>query len=284
MDCLYSDEINCDCTKCINCGLCTNGSQLHRSCWKDYLTAGSDEELPTEEQEAEAIALQPNTPLTAEQIDDLQIAEYESDELDTQPESSTWMFQAVRTSIDIVYKALREAYPDEDFNNDLYNNYIVSKYVSDEVSKFEFFIMQNQYGKNIFNKNAPFRMRKGVHLRDGKAFHLNCINADADGYDVGRFSKGIVTVEAQSRFKMVNMMKKYPDFFFCANGECEKFLFFDVGYFSDTAWAWPPKDSYPDCPYVDRIYEWDPNNYVKMNNSKQHPIPLTWTTIKNIIN
>nr|QOD39471.1 NS3 [uncultured densovirus] len=73
MDCVYGNE-DCSCSKCAECGLCTNGSQVHRNCMKNYLEdaevaelmAGSEESLPTAGEEKVADALQSDVPMSAE--------------------------------------------------------------------------------------------------------------------------------------------------------------------------------------------------------------------------
>jgi len=73
MDCVYGYE-DCSCGKCQHCGLCTNGSQVHRNCLEYYLNdeevselmAGPAESLPTSEEEELADALQSDVPLSAE--------------------------------------------------------------------------------------------------------------------------------------------------------------------------------------------------------------------------
>ena len=73
MDCVYGIK-NCSCSKCAHCGLCTNGSQVHRSCFKflaedeevAQLMAGPEESLPTSTEEKIADALQSDEVLSEE--------------------------------------------------------------------------------------------------------------------------------------------------------------------------------------------------------------------------
>ncbi len=78
MPCVYGKD-PCLCSKCVHCGYCTSGSQYHRSCFCEEhielmaedaevseLMAGAEESLPTEEQEVAAIAVQRNTPFSAQ--------------------------------------------------------------------------------------------------------------------------------------------------------------------------------------------------------------------------
>nr|QOD39546.1 NS3 [uncultured densovirus] len=78
--CVYG-LADCHCTKCLYCNLCTNGSQIHRSCLGNYnraceeqykenvdnLNAGPSEQLPTEEQERAMQVSQRDTPISMQE-------------------------------------------------------------------------------------------------------------------------------------------------------------------------------------------------------------------------
>lgn len=280
MECLYGKE-TCDCFKCTVCELCTNGSQIHRSCWKfsASLLAGSEEELPTEEMEAEAIAVQPDTPLSAETESNSSIGEAFEEEMD----GMVWQFKHTITDIDVAQKYLVKNYPDEDFNGTMFQRISLPTYLSCEVSKFQFFLMQNQWGKEIFHSKGPYRMRKGLHVRKGKIYHLNCVDDESDGYDVGQFTRGILTVESPSRTKMLNMMRKYPDYFFCT--VCEQYVFFGPEYQSDIVYELPSEDSFPKCEILDKSLYIDDNNFAHIYVNKQFEQEvLTFSATNNSLN
>ena len=60
--------------------------------------------------------------------------------------AATYQFERVKTSIDISFKTLCEMYPDENFDDIKFQNIYLPKYLTSEVTKFEFFLMHNQWG------------------------------------------------------------------------------------------------------------------------------------------
>nr|ASY04029.1 NS3 [Densovirinae sp.] len=271
MDCQYTCDINCDCAKCLHCGLCTRGSQYHRSCYYDIqaLEAGPEESLPTEEQEEEAIKIQSNTPLTAEETMDISITEaFDADE-------EAWMYKYTITDIDVAGKHLVKNYPYEDFDSDYYQRIKLPNYLSERVNKFQFFLMNNQWGIDLFHNKGPFRMRKGVHVRNNNVYHISCINSDSDGYEPGHFSKGLLTLEYKKRSILLKQMRNFPEIFFC--GFCDHFMFDDVEYFSDETFKIPSTDIWPECTHLARSVSYDEDNYVTLFAHKIFAnFPLIW--------
>lgn len=73
MDCVYGDS-DCNHSKCLDCGICTNGSQYHKGCFKvtiedeevEQLMA-CDEDMPTEEELDKVCPVRETTPLSAKE-------------------------------------------------------------------------------------------------------------------------------------------------------------------------------------------------------------------------
>nr|QOD39599.1 NS3 [uncultured densovirus] len=251
------DKAICDCSKCLHCGLCTSGSQYHRSCYKeigfDFMAEDNevsellarDEELPSEQQEAEAVALQRDTPFSFEEQ-----RTFEENALF----SETYQHEMVKTDVDVVWPALAEAYPYEDFNSVAFQRMDLHKYLSSEVTKLEFFVASNQWGSDFafYPKEIPVRMRKGVVVRhngDGHdVYHMSCIDTDSAGFNAGGFSKGLLTVETADVGHYFNMMADNPNLFFCKY--CEKYMFDCVEHYDGKAWEIPPTDVWPECNHL----------------------------------
>ena len=209
------------------------------------LLAGAEESLPTEEQEEEASSVQSDTPLS------VQYEAIDSDESDEELFEQIYKFDTVSTSIDMVNETLHKNYPNEDFDDDRYSKIELHRYISGEVTKFEFFLMENQWFHSelfAFPMNTQLRMRKGVHVRGDGVWHLGCVDSDSDAYKKAYFVKGILTVESRNTLELVKLMIDGPEFFFCAC--CEQFIFEDVQYYSDTQFAIPPIESFPKCDYI----------------------------------
>lgn len=241
-----------DCV-CFYCNQPTNGSQVHRSCMSDYvamsiednevseLFANDSESLPTEDQENEAVSVQRNTPISLQAEE---LVTFENNLLF----EKTYQFETVDTSVDFAFENLTKNFPDEDFDSDPYYKVRVHKYLTSEVGKLEFFIMQNQwenYRICHYPKNIPIRMRKGVHERSGKLWHIGCIDDCSQAYRSAYFTHGILTVEARNSDEFVTMIAENPEYFFCAC--CEKYLFDTVEHYSGKAFDIPSPRVWPMC-------------------------------------
>lgn len=232
------------------------------------LLAGASESLPDKEweEEMDSVRSDSKTPLSLQTV--------HPDEI--------YRFENVETSVDMVFEDLRKNYPWEDFDSELYNPISIHKWLSDEVTKLEFFIGENQFGINFayYNSWDKIRMRKGVHARfnrfesDWNSYHLNCLNDEASGYEPGGFSRGIFTVEARQVTFLFTMIKENPNQFFCKG--CSKFIFSDVEYFNDEQFAIPGPDSFPECTFVAASVEELNNdgNYFTLKMAKSFALPL----------
>ena len=227
MHCYYSDSEHCSCPKCFYCKDCTNGSQIHRNCLKYFiqmdrddteiseLVAGPEERLPTEAEETEAESLRRNTPISMQ---------YEEMENENQENifHQIYRFETVKTDIDIAFPTLTKNYPNEDFTSSLFQRMDIHKYLSDQVTKKEFFIANNQWGIAFANYNwdDPVRMRKGVitkfdkNKNEHRVFHKECKeNCNiSSGY-----TRALLTVETSNVHELFNYIISEPDLFLCGS-------------------------------------------------------------------
>ena len=219
-----------DCVRCYICGEKTNGSQCHRSCLSIEdaelceLFAGDEESLPTEKEEKDAKNKQ------AQELYD----------------NETYRFSVFPTSIDIVGKVLNNAYPGEKFTEPDFHPIWLNKYVTGEIDKRDFFLLDNQTkpSSKMFHHEGTVRMRVPVYFRKGHIFHNSCITKNK-GFGPGGFSHGILTVCAQDIDAFYGLMIANADTFFCDS--CCHFLFEEVSYYVDSAYALPSIDDYPKC-------------------------------------
>nr|QOD39567.1 NS3 [uncultured densovirus] len=236
MYCPYDIE-DCSHLKCAHCSLCTKGSQVHSSCLKDFVEMSIednevldllaiDEEMPTEEQEIEAISIQRNTPLSFEkEMDDL-----------------TYKFETTQTSLDFVNEDLARHYPKADFDDDYYIQFRLPSYLSDKVSKFQFFLMYNQWGSEMcyYSRGVPIRMRKAVtFVANDNLCHISCVDRFA-------YRTAILTVEARNHVEFIELVSSTPENFFCTH--CEMFLFDDIEHFNDNQFKIP--EDFTKCPML----------------------------------
>ncbi|QHG62571.1 NS3 [uncultured densovirus] len=271
MNCVYGKD-PCSCSKCDRCGLCTNGSQLHRSCFKDWgvtlmaedeemseLMAGAEESLPTAEEEETAIALQRDTPLSMQYEE---MSTFENNLLFEQ----TYQFETCKTDVDIVFETLSKNYPDEDFNSSDFQRLDIHKYLTSEMTKLEFFIAHNQWDYEFahYPKNIPVRMRKGVVTRFNNSeqqhnvYHMSCIDTEHSGFTAGGFTKGLLTVEARNVKEFFDIIIDSPEMFFCKY--CEHYMFDCIEHYSGKAWEIPSEDIWPSCNYIIQSYMTDRTN------------------------
>nr|QOD39608.1 NS3 [uncultured densovirus] len=265
MNCLYGKS-QCNCPKCAQCGSCTSGSQIHRSCFKDYilsthvedeeeaeLMAGVDESLPTAEQEERAEQIQRNTPISLQL--DTQLEELETFENGILFEK-TYQFEMCKTDVDFVFETLRKNYPDEDFDGPDFQRLDIHKYLTSEMTKLEFFIAHNQWGYDFvhYPQDIPIKMRKGVITRFNRSrnehnlYHISCVNSADPGFTAGGFTKGMLTVEAKNVKDFIDLMLEHPTMFFCRY--CEKYMFDCIEHYSGKAWEIPSEDIWPSCNYI----------------------------------
>ena len=246
MECVYNIE-DCDHTKCSVCNNCTRGSQIHRNCLQfeadknevSDLLASDSESLPTEEMEQEAESVRTDTPLSAKQYFEMVEAELED---------YIWDQEMLSTSVDIVYPYLRKNYPDENFNSMLYVDVSLHRYLSENVTKKEFYVMTNQWHKEAIchhDNDRPIRMRKGVHERMGKLWHIGCIDDDSEAYRICSFTHGIITVEARNCDEFITLMLECPDYFFC--DKCDYYLFDGVNNYNEEMFKRPETGRYSKC-------------------------------------
>nr|QOD39530.1 NS3 [uncultured densovirus] len=251
MNCLYGKD-PCLCSKCAHCGLCTNGSQLHRNCIDlmaedeevSELMAESDESLFAENEENEQV--QRNTPVN---IEDVQMETFENNLLFEQ----SYQFEVCQTDVDIAFENLTSAYPDEDFDGDTFQGLVIHKYLTSEMTKFEFFIAHNQWGNKVahYPKNIPVKMRKGIVLRFNDiskhydVYHTSCIDTDSSGFMAGGFSKGLLTTEARNIDEYIDLIIESPEMYFCKY--CEHYMFDCIEHYSGKAWEIPSVDIWPSC-------------------------------------
>lgn len=223
------------------------------------LLAGNTESLPTEEQEAESIAVQRNTPLS---LQEEEMVNFEEDYLFER----TYKFETIKTDVDFAFETLIKNFPDEDFESDDFQRMDIHKYLSSEMSKLEFFIAHNQWGYDFVNypKDVPVRMRKGVISRfntitkNHDIYHMSCIDSDHPGFTSGGFTKGILTTQARNVKEFMDLIIGNPELFFCKY--CELYMFDCVEHFDGQAWDIPPETIWPTCNYVLQSVMFTPSN------------------------
>ena len=216
MFCPYGIE-NCSHSKCFVCGECTNGSQIHRSCFKNEIPelSAKGESLPTKEEEDEMSEVQPSTPLSAtalfEDPEEAELGEY---------------FKFVKVS--------RNTTDEDDL---VANPPDIHQYLSEYVKREDFEDMYELSGHSMVYNCGPYRLRTPVIVHDHKINHLMC------GEDIEEGLKGVVTVHSTSREELVDMIKDDEDYFFC--NTCGYFLFSELEFMSDRVMTIP--DTYPKC-------------------------------------
>lgn len=207
------------------------------------LLAGVEESIPTEEQEAEAIALQRNTPLSAQ--------EYES-EID----QVSYQFEMCETNLENAGETLVAAYPKETFDSPAYQHLSIHKYLTNRATKFEFYLGNNEWGTDFANypKQKAIRMRKGVVSRFNRStqtydvYHMSCIDTDSEGFKLGGFSKALLTVEARNILEYFGVIVDNDNLFFCKY--CEHYMFDCVEFFDEQAFRIPPSYIWPYCEHT----------------------------------
>lgn len=101
------------------------------------------DETMAESSEEDTDKIRSNTPISMVQ-----------EEEDKEIQSLTWQFEKIQTTVECVGKYLFKNYGHKSFNDRLYKNLRVPKYISDKVNKLQFFIMGNQWG---FNKDLAWK-------------------------------------------------------------------------------------------------------------------------------
>nr|QOD39457.1 NS3 [uncultured densovirus] len=255
MNCVYGYQ-ECCCSKCHNCGLCTSGTQVHRQCIADTLMkqimdgedvlpelyCGMDDSMPdTSDEEEESVCHD-----QAEEI-----ISYEANGLHRQ----VYMYETVKTDVDVVSPMLRKRYPNKDFSSDYFQGIYLHKYLTGEVQRGEFFVMANQWAGSIINMNdhEPIRMRKGVIVAKGRVAHQECIDS-AFGLSSG-MTKGILTVGARDRCEFIDAISQDCRYYFCKI--CTNFIFDEVSYYSDEAFALPSAFDWPTCSHLECSVEYE---------------------------
>lgn len=210
------------------------------------LFADNSECLLTIEEEIEAESLRRNTPLSA------QAEEYVTFE-ENMLFAKTYQYEIIKTDIDIVGDTLRKNYPDEDFDSADFQRMDIHKYLTSEMTKFEFFIAHNQWGYEFvhYPENTPIRMRKGVITRwnntyqNHDLYHLHCIDSEHAGFKAGGFSKALLTTEARNSREFIDLIIESPESYFCKY--CEHYLFDCIEHYAGSAWDIPSEDIWPSC-------------------------------------
>ena len=219
-----------DC-KCLHCDLPTSGSQIHRSCLRDWLSCDENLEAISSEEENPVLC---DKETTANEYLDAKNGEDSIFD-------AIYQFETVKTSIDVSLNTLTQAYPNENFDSVSYQNIMLHKYLTSEVTMKEFLLMHNQWGvDNLahYPRNNPIRMRKGVHIDvNNKIYHMMCCDKD--------YTKGIITIESTKCSKGIQLIVDHCTTFFC--GKCEKFLFDTIEFMSPKTYAIPREDVFPKC-------------------------------------
>lgn len=219
------------------------------------LLARADEMLPESQ---ETLEICRDTPITlqAERVEDWE----------------TYRYEKCTTSVDMVFEALDKEYPDENFDCDYFQRMSLKKYLSGNMTKFEFFIAQNQWPHDeiIFHpKNCPIRMKRGVisKFNNGKwaVYHLGCKERSDAAFHSSGYSHAILRVEAKDPQTFVTLVIETPSAFFCAC--CDLFIFEDVMYYDDSQYQTPYTDVWPACNYL-AINSHFQNNFVELKTEK----------------
>jgi len=156
----------------------------------------------------------------------------------------------------------------------LYQRITLHKYLTSEMSKFEFFLAHNQWGYDLchYPTNVPIRMRKGVVARynnliqDHNIYHMSCIERDHPGFAYGGFTHALLTCEARNTEEFLDLIIDNPSTFFC--NYCEGFLYDTVEHFSGKAWEIPSEDVWPSCETLVQscvLYRSDEQTYVELH-------------------
>ena len=285
MNCDYG-RANCLCAKCKHCKLCTNGSQVHRSCLAEFieedykyddekeLLASHSESLPTKEQEKAADKVQRNTPLSFEAES---IFTFEENCLFTQ----TYQFETRDTYVEIAFPTLTKNYPNEDFDNVYFQPVTIHRYLTSEMTKFEFFLAHNQWEYDIchYPKDIPVKMRKGVYsaFKPNKqrnfVYHMKCIDDEVDLEQTP--TKALLTVEARTPKEYLELIISKPELFFCEF--CDHYIFDCIEHYSGKQFAIPSTDIWPTCEYLAEniiLHRTNDETYADLFLHKVYPIPL----------
>lgn len=223
------------------------------------LMAEPTERLPTEAEETEIDALRRDTPIT------MQYEEMENVDKENMFHQ-IFRYEMVKTDIDIVCTTLKSAYPNEDFDSPLFQRMDIHNYLSNEVTRKEFFIANNQWqtGFAKYPKNKPIRMRKGIitkfnkHTKEHKVYHKEC----KENFTISSgFTKALITVETSNVDEFFDCVINEPDLFFC--GFCQRYMFDEIEYYNDNQFAIPDIDIWPECKHVLLVYGND-SEYVSL--------------------
>nr|QOD39461.1 NS3 [uncultured densovirus] len=167
MDCVYGIE-DCSCSKCAHCHMCTNGSQVHRSCLQYYcdnaevseLMAGPEESLPTEEQENIADAIQPSVPLTAEAYF-IEMGEAHAEE-----------YKRVTFNTDVFPKTLVDFIPESGIVD---GKITINRHLIGSCSILMYRLMKTQWANLICEPFVNMAAELYFDLADRYGYHEECI-------------------------------------------------------------------------------------------------------------
>nr|ARI46487.1 NS3 [Ambidensovirus CaaDV2]ASY04032.1 NS3 [Densovirinae sp.] len=234
-NCSYNHHWAWQCSKCLKCGECTNGSQIHKFCFEfvdepeTYIPIRSDQEAS----------------ILWEEVQNMENSEMFD---------LTYHLQKEDTSIYIAHETLTERYPYEDFTTPAYTGIELHRYLTREVNEKEFFMMHNQWDTEILNLKK-LKEGKGVFIRmncyyrnNGEkdcVYHVDCLNEQKLNIQSAGYIKGWLLARATSPTQFVNLIIRTPDLFFCH--ACKHFIFQTVEYqFSPL----PLSSVWPNCHVV----------------------------------
>lgn len=215
--CVYGHDFDIFCTKCLDCGECTNGSQLHKFC---SFVDEPETFIEVCENKEDSLLLTDVQNMENNQIFDL-----------------TYRFYKVATSIYTAHEELTNEYPYEDFTSPLYTGIELHQYLTMEVTRKEFFLMWNQWEDTMINNKLlkdgeQIFMRINALVRDNGerecVYHVDCINSDIYTNSSSGYIKGILLTTSAYPQHFCKLVVQAPNLFFCH--ACSHFMFDTVEY------------------------------------------------------
>lgn len=246
--CVYCDKVDsdCKCSKCLQCGIVTNGSQFHRTCYKmeikedvcEELSLYCDEEMPFSP--AAEVEVRDDTPLSARTECDTEYSlaeDFEDDGDSERIDSYIHRMATCSTSIDVVGEELAKVFPNTDFTDPNFHNITLHKYITSSITYTEFLFMCNQWQDSyLVYKDRLARMVKLVYYRksgDHNTIWCNaCIDEESPTYKMCGFTKAKITVDVKENYQDIcELIRTVPELFFCA--KCEHFIFYEIEHFEE---------------------------------------------------
>ena len=216
--------------KCRGCGLPTNGSQYHRSCWYD----SNISEVESDDETVSIELFCSEGPLESSDDEEPLQEVCEVAPITANVVAECVQSPTIKVCVDVAGKNLLKNYNHAIFGPG--RNYVVRRYLNIKCPKFDFMILYNNFVNDDivdYPNNAICRMIADVWVNDKKSYHFDCVKPEDARVSKG-FALGQLRTECDAIKDLVDMAAERPFQFFC--NKCDMFLFAEFDYYSDVLW------------------------------------------------